>query len=75
MVSLAEVMLTTSKMLPSEASPIESIYIEPDFHTKKWLLYYTYNSNRNDISNHMDVLKNCLYLYSTNYENLITIAD
>ena len=40
-----------SKMLSSEGSPIERIYIEPNFCKKKGLLYYKYNPNRNDISN------------------------
>ena len=64
-----------SKMLSSEASPIKGIYRRLNFRKKKRLLCCAYNPNRNNISNHLDVLRRCFDLYSANYEDLIIIGD
>ena len=49
-----------SKMLSSEASSIDVIYIELNFRKKKWRLHCTYNPNRSNISNYLDVLRRSL---------------
>ena len=41
-----------------------------------WLLFCTYNLNRNDISNHSDILtRRSLDLYSAEYETFIIMGD
>ena len=53
----------------------ESLFIELNFRKKKWLLCYTDNPNRNNISNHLDLLRRSLDLYSAEYENFIIVGD
>ena len=50
---------------------IDSLFIELNFRKKKWLLCCIYNPNRNNISNHLDLLRRSLDLYSAEYENLL----
>ena len=64
-----------SKMLSSELSPIKSIHIQLNFRKKKCLLCCTYNTNRNNTSNYLNVLRRSLDFYSANYENLIITGD
>ena len=49
-------------------------YVELNFRKKKWLLCCTYNPNRN-ISNHLDLLKRSLDLYSAEYEHFIIVKN
>ena len=64
----------TSKMLSSEAPPMENgIYIE--LNLCKWLVCCTYNDNKNNISNYLNVLRRSLGSYSVSYENLIITGD
>ena len=65
----------SAKHLSSESTPIEGIYVEPNFRKKNWLLCCTYNPNRNIITNHLDALKRSLDPYSTKYDNLMVIGD
>ena len=55
--------------------PIEALFIELNFRKKKWLLSCSYNPNKNNISNHLQRLRNSLDLYSAKYENIILIGD
>ena len=65
--------------IPSRAlslnKSIESLFIELNFRKKKWLLCCTYNPNRNNISNHLDLLRRSLDLYSAEYEHFIIVGD
>ena len=53
---------------------IESLFIELNFHKKKWLfavhIILTYN-----ISNHLDLLRRSLDSYSAEYEHFIIVED
>ena len=53
---------------------IESLFIELNFRKKKWLLCCTYNPNRYNISNHLDLLRS-LDLYSAEYEHFFIVGD
>ena len=51
---------------------IESLFIELNFCKKKWLLCCTDNPNRQNISNHLDLLRRNLdLLNSAEYEHFI----
>ena len=54
---------------------IDSLFIELNFRKKKWLLCCIYNPNRNNISNHLDLLRKSLDLYSAEYEHFIIERD
>ena len=54
---------------------IESLFTELNFHKKNWLLCCSYNPNKNNISNHLDLLRRSLDLYSAEYEHFIIVGD
>ena len=54
---------------------IESLFIELNICKKKWLLCCAYNPNRNNISNHLNLLRRSLDLYSAKYEHFIIAED
>ena len=65
----------TAKFLSFEDKPIEALFTEQNFQKKKWLLSCSYNPNKNNISNHLQQLRNSLDLYYAKYENIILIGD
>ena len=64
----------TARFLSFEDKPIEALFTELNFRKKKWLLSSSYNPNKNNISNHLQRLRNSLDLYSAKYENIILIG-
>ena len=58
-----------SKVIPSLS--IEGMIIELNFRKKKWLLICSYNPNFNTNTDHLEILRKNLDLYSVQYENLI----
>ena len=72
------IMIFVREHIPSRVlflnKSIESLFIGLNFRKKKWLLCCTYNPNRN-ISNHLDLLRRSLDLYSAEYEHFITVRD
>ena len=65
----------TPEFLSFEDKPFEVLFIELNFRKKKWLLSCSYNSNKNNISNHLQRLRNSLDLYSAKHGNIILIGD
>ena len=65
----------TAKHLSRKSTPIESIYVELNFRKKNWILFCTYNPNRNIITNNLEALQRSLDSYSTKYDNLMVIGD
>ena len=65
----------TAKFLSFEDKAIEALFIELNFREKKWLLSCPCNPNKNNISNHLQRLRNSLNLYFAKYENIILIGD
>ena len=65
-----DIMVFVREDIPSRVlslnKSIESLFIELNFHEKKWLLCCTCNPNRNNISNHLDLLRRSFDLYSQN---------
>ena len=64
----------SSKLISDETLSIEGMFIELNFCKKKWLLC-SYNPNKNTISDHLEILRRNLDLYSAQYENLSMIGD
>ena len=65
----------TAKFLSFEDKPIEVLFIKPNFRKKKRFVSCSYNPNKNNISSHLQRLRNSLDLYSAKYENIILIGD
>ena len=72
-------MVSVREDIPSRVislnKPIESLFIELNFRKKNWLLWCTYNANRNNISSHLDLLRKSLDLYSAEYEHFVIVGD
>ena len=64
-----------SKIISKETLNIEGMFIELNFCKKKWLLSCSYNPNFNTNTDHLEILRRNLDLYSVQYENLILIGD
>ena len=64
-----------AKFLSADTKPIGDLYIDLNFHKRKWLLGGSYNPNKNNIMNHMDALRGNLYLYSAEYEHVMLLGD
>ena len=64
-----------SKLLSVENFPREAFFVEINLMKKKWLLSCSYNPNRESIENYLETLSKSLALYSSSYENLITVGD
>ena len=64
-----------AKFLSADTKPIEGLYIELNFHKRKWLLSCSYNPNKNNIMTHLDALQRNLDLCSSEYEHVILLGD
>ena len=62
-----------STLLNSDMS-IESFSIEINIRKKQWLLFSTYNPNKNLISNHHKEISKKLDNYSSKYDNFISLV-
>ena len=60
---------------PQSANPIECIFIEINFHKKKWLIGSSYNPSKATITGHLETISGHLnYLY-THYDNILLMGD
>ena len=50
-------------------------FVELFLHKKKWLLCFAYNTNKNSISNDLDLLRKSFNLFFANYEILLILGD
>ena len=64
-----------TKAISKETSSLEGMFIKLNFRKKNWLLSCSYNPNFNTTTDHLEILRRNLYLYSAQYENLILIGD
>ena len=72
-------------LLPREDLPVndlsfdkgsESCYVEVILKKTKWLINYSYNPTKNNISSHLESLIRNLDLYTSNkFENILVICD
>ena len=64
-----------AKVIHCDFPTFESFYVEISLHKKKWLLNCSYNSHKNNICNHLDVITKTLDTYYGKYENIVFIGD
>ena len=58
-----------------ETKPIEGFYVEINLRSDKWLINYSYNPYKNMLGNHLRALSEKLDIYSTSYDNFISLGD
>ena len=64
-----------SNVISQETLCIEGMFIKLNFRQKKWLLSCSYKPNFNTNTDHLEILRRILDLYSVQFENLILIGD
>ena len=64
--------LIKTKFLPKN---FEGFFVEINLRRKKWLLCCSYNSHKNKISSHLDIISKSLDDFSTTYDNLMLLGD
>ena len=62
-----------AKLIFTEVSPIEGFYVEIDLRKQKWLIFWSCNPNKHNISKHIEALS--IDLFSSNYENVLLMGD
>ena len=63
-----------AKFLSADTKPIEGLYIELNFHKRKWLLNCSDNPNKNNMD-HLDALRRNFNLHSSEYAHVILLGD
>ena len=53
----------------------ESCYVEVILKKTKWLINYSYNPTKNNISQHLESFSQNLGLYASKFENILAIDD
>ena len=73
------IMLLFREDLPAKVLSVdkghESCYVELILKKTKWLINYSYNANKNNISSHLESLSRNLDLYTSKFENILVIGD
>ena len=64
-----------SKHMSIESLPMEGFYVGIKFQKKKWLLYCSYNPNKNAVKSDLENLHKGVALYSSKYEHFIILGD
>ena len=64
-----------AKVLQSDFPAAESFYADIILHKKRWLINCSYNSHKNNISRHLEVVSKTLDSYYSKYENVIFLGD
>ena len=66
----------TCKIIKTETDPYyEGFFIEINLRRKKWLLSCSYNSHKNNIGTHRQIIGKTLDKLSTSYDNIILLDD
>ena len=63
------------KLLSVEPLPAECLFVEINLRKRKWLVCCSYNPHKDNISNHLQLIRKKLDLYSSNYERIILVGD
>ena len=62
--------------LPSvEPLPKECFFVEINLRKRKWSVCCSYRPHKDNISNHLQLIREKLDLYSSNYESIIFVRD
>ena len=63
------------KLLFVEPLPTEYFFVEINLQKRKWLVCCSYNPHKDNISNHLQLIRKKLDLYSSNYESIFLVGD
>ena len=63
------------KLLSVQPSPTETFFVEINLRKRKWLVCCSYNPHKDNISNHLQLIRKKLDLYSSNYESIFLVGD
>ena len=66
---------TPVKLLSVETSPAECLFVEINLLKRKWLVCPSYNPHKDNLRNHLQLIRQKLNLYSSNYESIILVGD
>ena len=58
-----------------EPLPTECFFVEINLRKRKWLVCCSYNPHKDNISNHLQLIRKKLDLYSSSYERIILVGD
>ena len=64
-----------AKLLSVEPLPTECLFVEINLRKRKWLVCCSYNPHKDNISNHLQLIRKKLDLYSSSYERIILVGD
>ena len=62
------------KLLSVETLPAACNFVEINFRKRKWLVCCPYNPHKDNKSNHYQLIRKPLDLYSSNYESIILVG-
>ena len=63
------------KLLSVEPLPAECLFVEINLRKRKWLVCCSYNPHKDNISNHLQLIRKKLDLCSSSYERIILVGD
>ena len=63
------------KLLSVEPLPTECLFVDANLQKRKWLVCCSYSPHKDNISNHLQLIRKKLDLYSPNYESIILAGD
>ena len=63
------------KLLSVEPLPTECLFLEINSRKRKWLVCCSCIHHKDNISNHLQLVRNKLDLYSSNYEYMILVGE
>ena len=63
------------KLLSVEPLPRECLFVEINLRKRKWLVCCSCNPNKDNISNHLQLIRKKLDLYLSNYECMILVGE
>ena len=66
---------TPVKLLSVETLPAECLFVESNLLKRKWLVCPSYNPHKDNLRNHLQLIRKKLNLYSSNYESIILVGD
>ena len=64
-----------AKLIASETSPVEGLYVKVKLRKQKWLISCSYNPNKSMICQHMEALAKNMDLHSSTYEKIFFLGD
>ena len=63
------------KLLSGESLPAVCVFVKINLWKRKWLVCCSYNPYKDNLSNHLQLIRKKLDFYSSNYERIILVGD